>query len=148
MALTIIDALKEKGSTGGNNISEAVANLPAGGSGGGYEIIRVGTFSVSMSSNEFNKIAAAPVGYNDIGKAVREIIGSGKTILNFVIESSHYDFYLMNVYVKNNLSLIAHQKDEGFDLKDSDMFTVIYGRTYSNISSTVNFAGTLYAVCI
>lgn len=34
MALTIIDALKEKGSTGGNNIAEAVANLPAGGSGG------------------------------------------------------------------------------------------------------------------
>ena len=33
--MNIVDALIQKGSTGGNNIAEAIENLPAGGSGSG-----------------------------------------------------------------------------------------------------------------
>ena len=32
--MTIVDSLKAKGSTGGNNIAEAINNLPIGGGGG------------------------------------------------------------------------------------------------------------------
>lgn len=37
--MTIVDSLKAKGSTGGNNIAEAIKNLPMGGSGGGGSVI-------------------------------------------------------------------------------------------------------------
>lgn len=32
--MSIVDALKRKGSTGGRNIAEAIANLPGGSAGG------------------------------------------------------------------------------------------------------------------
>ena len=38
MSMTIVDALKAKGSTGGNTIMEAIENLPGRGSGGVYII--------------------------------------------------------------------------------------------------------------
>lgn len=39
MSLTIVEALKKKGSTGGNNIMEAINNLPSGSGGGSKEYL-------------------------------------------------------------------------------------------------------------
>lgn len=39
--MTIVDSLKAKGSTGGNNIMEAIENLPMGGGGNEFVINRV-----------------------------------------------------------------------------------------------------------
>ena len=51
MSLTIIEALKKKGSKGGNNIMEAIDNLPKSEGGGGGGTIGGGTVYVTFTKN-------------------------------------------------------------------------------------------------
>lgn len=83
MALTIIDALKEKGSTGGNNIAEAVANLPAGGSGGeSCGAVKVVSFKDASHLNANAK---------DIGKSMTD----GQIVVLMYQASENIAYYLL-----------------------------------------------------
>lgn len=66
MSNTIIDALKKKGSTGGNNIMEAIENLPDSGGSGGSSFVKVGeihsseeTATLQASYNQLITMARA-----------------------------------------------------------------------------------------
>ena len=65
MSMTIIDALKAKGSTGGNTIMEAIENLPGGGSGGGG----VAIFEITSENDNDKYILHAT--FNELSTAFR-----------------------------------------------------------------------------
>lgn len=64
MSNSIVDALKKKGSAGGNTIMEAIESLPAGGSGGSSDIATIvisatgeNTYAVDKTYSELVEIA-------------------------------------------------------------------------------------------
>ena len=57
--MTIVDSLKAKGSTGGNNIAEAIKNLPMGGGGGSLFVIKFKDSAKEEMDKTFGEIESA-----------------------------------------------------------------------------------------
>ena len=149
MSNTIIDALKKKGSTGRNNIMEAIENLPdGGGSGGNVEFIKLATAvggGISSAARQFGG-----GGQFDGGKTLGELIGD-KTIIGFYCEQTggedgqSFDAYFFSprLFVSHK-DILIYQRDE--EIRNSPYFTI-------RVLATATVSGAypnpdVYAICI
>ena len=77
--MTIVDSLKAKGSTGGNNIAEAIKNLPMGGGDGSLFVAKiVGDVTGDLSHTYLDKTYAEIEGAFKAGKTIVVTYGFSK----------------------------------------------------------------------
>ncbi len=106
--MNIVDALIQKGSTGGNNIAEAIENLPAGG--GGLFIIHSSGVDTTYGSVTIDKT------FDEIVEAYK----SGLSIfLDVVSPVSPYVFFRLPLTMYNDVN------GEVADLSFSDITSIV-----------------------
>lgn len=127
-----------------NKLEDGVGN--AGGSG--VSFIKIGEYNGYFSPHQPAKVSASPLKYNSFSPALKSIIDSGKTIINFVLDVSNELIELQGIYI-DGLNVIVHQKDEGFiDLDDEEhMIKTVFAFT-EDYDVQTDFTSTIYAVCI
>lgn len=144
--MTIVDSLKAKGSTGGNNIAEAIKNLPMGG---GNEFVINHTYDQS-------------VGHGFIDKTFDEIFTAIKQGLNPVIIWTdtkptdpnylyHKRFIYSSIFMGGNISSVRRisfvNTNMGVDINGANSELLAVGDVYAVIvmsDDTLHYVGAEY----